>query len=172
MKFLIPICLCLVWCSVGFANDGPKMITLAPGDQLLITVEDDAQASLAPVTAKAVATKAPTPIGFDDVREDFEQVCVDGVCTWQPVRRALNRTKNIVSDQASPLRSIMVRSDPSSCGCDCPNCNCQPAATDLAGPSRESRVSYSVGTSQRVRATRTIRLPAPLQTLRQNRRNP
>lgn len=172
MKSLISLCLCLALCAVGIAKDSPKTITLKPGDQLTIIVQDAAPASLAPVVA--AATLEPIPIGFDDVRVEFEQVCVNGVCRWQPVRRALNRTANVL--QAAPLRSIMVRGDVCPCGCNMAGCNCAQATirnfqTVQAAPMlyRESPVQYAVETRQRVRATRTIR--APLQTILQNRRN-
>ena len=92
-------------------------------------------------------TKATPPVaaGPDIVSEPqyeivYEQVCVNGVCRMQPVRRLIQSTKRLAQAAiAAPARTGV-------CDCGCANCRCGDAVATMSYSYSAPVYSYSAPT--------------------------
>lgn len=144
------------WCVAPAAATEDQQIKLRPGDSLRILLDDGAPESpnfqiditaLAPQPAAAVPAQAPAAATADveEWETVMEVVCVNGVCSLQPVRRLVKRsaavTKAAAAAAMAPLPAAPITAGRAvwysttmtgggvGCGCGCPDCTCHPAGT-------------------------------------------
>lgn len=139
---LVLVAACLAWA------DSP--VQLKAGDTITILLDEPGD--IAALEVRAIPRVAAVDVGTVSVEAPvyetvYEQVCVGGVCTLQPVRRLVSASRTVTRTAATTAARAMVGSVLTlggvTCGCGCPGCTCSAAAVAVAGGDSDRAVTVT-----------------------------